>query len=159
MRSPSVFLYMAFLIGISCSAPREAQQTSRADIRSAVTGQAYTFKARNAEPARGRSRILTSEYELRVSKDTLIAHLPYFGRAYTAPMDPGSGGINFTSVDFSHSLTERQSGGWQIIIKPNDIRDIQQLFLTISEDGYGSLQVTDNNRQPISFTGHIERNK
>lgn len=159
MQSPSAFLYMTLLIGISCSSTKEARQAARDDIRSAVTAQEYTFKANNAESARGRNRMLTSEYDLRVSKDTIVAYLPYFGRAYSAPMDPSSGGIKFTSVDFSYSLTERPKGGWEVLIKPNDAKDVQQLFLTISENGYGSLQATGTNRQPISFTGQIERNK
>ena len=45
-----------------------------------------------------RSIYLSPYYYLKVSKDTVVAYLPYFGRAYTAPADPTEGGIKFTST-------------------------------------------------------------
>jgi len=33
------------------------------------------------------------------------------------------------------------------------------MFLSISEDGYASLQVTSSQRDPISFQGYIEKKK
>lgn len=92
---------------------------------------------------------------MRVSKDSLVTYLPYFGRAYSAPIGTSDGGFQFTSTDFAYSTEARKKGGWLIKIKPNDNRDIQQMFLTVTESGSASLQVTSTNRQPISYNGYV----
>jgi hypothetical protein len=74
-------------------------------------------------------------------------------------MDPTKGGIQFTSVKFDYKETKRKKGGWDIVIKPEDTQDARQLILNISETGYASLQVLGNNRQPINFTGYIDKKK
>ena len=43
-----------------------------------------------------------------------------------------------------------------IEIKPKDANDVQQLNLNLSENGYGTLLVNNQNRQPISFTGKAD---
>ena len=103
----------------------------------------------------GRTRQLTSDYDVKVTKAQVVSYLPYFGRAYSAPIDPSQGGIQFTSKDFDYTTTPRKKGGWDIQLKPKDYRDVQQMSLSITEDGYASLQVTSTNRQLISFTGYI----
>jgi hypothetical protein len=100
---------------------------------------------------------LTSDYSLTVRKDSVISYLPYFGRAYTAPIGKTSGGIEFTSTDFVYTSKQNKKGGWQIEIKPNDETDVRQMLLTVSKNGYGSLSVTSNNRQAISFNGYIDK--
>jgi hypothetical protein len=85
--------------------------------------------------------------------------VPYFGRAYTAPMDPTKGGIQFTSTKFEYKETKRKKGGWEILIKPKDTQDVSQMVLTVSETGFASLQVISNNRQPISFSGYVDEKK
>jgi len=129
-------------------------------IERMISSHNYVFKAQTVLPTGAvPNRQLTSEYDLRVSKDTVISHLPYFGRAYTAPMDPTKGGIQFTSTNFEYKETKRKKGGWDILIKPHDTQDASQLLLNITEAGYASLQVIGNNRQPISFSGYVEAKK
>jgi len=127
----------------------------KAAIRSLVESQQYDFKATSVTPMNGRSRLLTTDYDLMVTKESLVCYLPYFGRAYSAPIDPSQGGIQFTSKDFDYALSNGKKGGWDIQIKPKDRRDVQQMNLSISEDGYGTLQVISTERQPISFYGNI----
>jgi hypothetical protein len=124
-------------------------------VRSMVTAQRYVFNAETVTALAGRIGQLTGGYELRVTKDTISAYLPYFGKAYVAPINPSEGGINFTSLKFGYEVTERKKGGWEITIKPQDVQDPRQLNLFISENGYAVLQVTSNNRQAISFNGSI----
>ena len=104
---------------------------------------------------RGRTIQLTSDYTLTVRGDTVIAFLPYFGRAYTAPLDPAKGGIDFTSTNFDYKAKQRKKGNWEINIKPKDADDVRQLYLSFSASGFGNLQVTSLNRQTISFNGHV----
>jgi hypothetical protein len=109
----------------------------------------------------GRFRQLnTSEYDLRIAGDSVISYLPYFGRAYSAPLDPSKSGIQFTSTNFKYEQSPRKKGGWNILIEPKDANDVRQLTLLVTESGSASLQVISNNRQSISFNGYVaEKNR
>jgi hypothetical protein len=133
--------------------------TKQASIQNKVAEKDFVFEAQTVLPQRGITRQLNSYYFLRVSKDTLVSDLPYFGRAYSAPINPSEGGIRFTSTSFDYSSRERTKGGWDIIIKPKDINDVQQLVLNVFENGRASLQVISNNRQAISFDGLVRERK
>ncbi len=145
-------LYRKFILIllIGCTARLQAQ-----DIAALVSSQNYVFTAQSAMPMSGPVRQLSSDYNLKVSKTSIISSLPYFGQAYVAPMDPTKGGIQFTSKDFEYTATPRKKGGWDVLIKPKDYKDVQQMSLNISEAGYTTLQVTSANRQSISFNGYI----
>jgi Domain of unknown function (DUF4251) len=140
----------------------ERQAAKAAKVKKMVDDVNFVFKANYANPQGGGSRALTSDYDLKVVKDSVIAYLPYFGRAYVAPA-PGTteGGIKFTSTNFKYDAKQGKKGGWEIVIKPKDHditnwRDVQQLILNISTGGYASLQVLSSNRSPISFDGELE---
>jgi len=124
-------------------------------VSALVVARNYDFVAQMALPMSGNTRQLTSEYDVEVSKDTINSYLPYFGRAYSAFLDPDDAGIKFISKDFIYKTTTRKKGGWDIQIKPKDVKEVQQLSFSISEEGYASLQITQTNRQPILFNGYI----
>jgi len=126
-----------------------------AAIKTMVESQNYVFKPQSASPMGGRVRQLTSDYDLKVTKESIISYLPYFGRAYSVPIDPTKGGIQFTSKNFDYTLTPGKKDGWNVLIKPKDYSDVQQMTLNISSTGYASLQMTSTNRQPISFNGTV----
>jgi hypothetical protein len=130
-----------------------------AATKNLVDSQNYVFIAQSASPMSGRVRQLTPDYDLKITKSSIVSYLPYFGRAYTAPLDPTQGGIQFTSKDFEYTATPRDKGGWDVMIKPKDYRDVQQMSLSISSTGYATLQVTSTSRQPISFNGYIRATK
>lgn len=130
-------------------------QDKKLAIKNMVDSGQFVFHAQTALPTSGPSRQLTSEYDVRVSKNSVVSHLPYFGRAYSVPYGSSDGGFNFTSKDFSYTPKPRKKGGWDISIKPKDVADVREFLLTVSENGYGTLQALSNNRRPISFTGYI----
>jgi hypothetical protein len=133
----------------------QCKKDKKAQIKSIVEAQNYVFKAHTALPTSGSTRQLTSDFDLRVSKDTIISDLPYFGRAYTAPLNPSEGPLRFTSTDFQYSVSERKKGGWDVIITPKDVQDPRQLSMSIFDNGTASVVVTSYNRQPISFNGYV----
>lgn len=145
---------LCLAIGLACTTPVCAQD-KKANIKELIDARAYVFKAQTALPMGGRSRQLNSDYDVKVAKDSILVYLPYFGRAYTAPLDPSKGGIQFTSKNFQYTVDNKRKGGWDILIKPMDVDDVRQLSIMISENGYGSLQVISNNRQPIIFNGYV----
>jgi len=141
-----------FLLPLALSIAAHAQSKS---VKALVESKTYVFKAQSALPMSGPARNLTSDYDLRISPESVISYLPYFGRAYVAPMDPSKSALEFTSKDFTYTATPGKKEGWTVTIKPNDYKGVQLMTLSISSEGYASLQVTSTNRQAISFNGTI----
>ena len=116
----------------------------------------FIFKAETVTPSRGRVRQLNSPYDLVVKPDTVTAFLPYFGRAYVAPIDPSQGGIKFTTSEFDYELKKGRKKNWEVTIKPSGAQDVQYLYLTVYDNARATLRVVTVNRQPISFSGTVE---
>jgi hypothetical protein len=151
---PLLFL----MILLSASNFLQAQKLDKATVQNLVDSKNFVFKVQSVHPMTGMSNQSTADYDVRVLGDSVSTYLPYFGRAYSATYGE-SGGFNFTSTKFEYKLKERKKGGWDIAISPKDTRDVRQMNFTVSENGYASLQVTSNNRQPISYSGYITQRK
>jgi hypothetical protein len=116
----------------------------------------YVFEANMAIPQTGTSRQLSYGYSLIVKKDTLSCYLPYFGRAYSAPVDLSNTGIEFITNSFTYSAAPGKKGRTEISIVPKNITtDVQEINLTVYEDGNAALNISCNFRQAISFQGEI----
>lgn len=135
-----------------------AQDLDKSVVQNFIQTKEFVFKAQTVLPMSGMSRQLTSEYDVKFLGDSMIAYLPYFGRAYSAGYGEG-GGFDFTSTKFEYKVKPRKKGGWDISIKPRDAKDVQALNFTVSENGYATLQITSNNRQPISYNGYLVERK
>lgn len=146
---------LAFLVMIIAVCSMAHAQQKETVIKNKIQARSYVFMVQSVSPMRGSMRQLTPEYDLRVSPDSIISWLPYFGRAYSAPINSSEGGIKFTSTSFTYTVINRNKGGWGITIKPKDATDVNQLFLTVFPNGSASLQVISNNRDPITFSGYI----
>jgi hypothetical protein len=133
-----------------------SQDNNQNPTTQAIQAKQYTFKARTAMPTSGSTRQLTSDYDFTVSHDSVISYLPYFGRAYVAPIGKTDNGLNFTSTKFSYNVKESKKGGWTIEIRPKDADDVQMVTLNVSKNGYGTLHVNSRNRQAIAYTGRLE---
>jgi hypothetical protein len=150
-------MLLAVLAFVAFSSTSFAQDSSAtASLESRIKDKHLVFVAQTALPQRGSIRQLTSYYDLRVSNDSLVSNLPYFGRAYTAPIDPSQGGLNFTSTSFDYNVKDGKKSSWDIRIKPNKGQDIQEILLNVFDNKTASLQVISNNREPISFRGYIK---
>ena len=140
------------LLAASLSAAAQPGQP----VSTLVDSQQYVFQARTAQPLRGPARNLTSTaYTFKVTRDTISSDLPYFGRAFVAPMDPSKTGLQFVSTKFDYTVTPGKKEGWIISVKPKNALDIREIQLNISSSGYASVQVLCNNRDPITFNGII----
>ncbi len=153
----SIFSLVTFS---KCSTPRPSSKNSTnvraSSIKDMIESHHFTFVAETVNPLSGRFRNLTSQYDVSVRKDSVISYLPYFGRARTAPLDPSEGRIKFTSTRFSYVVTESKIDRWDITIKPEDVRDVQQLNFSIFDNGTANLNITSTSRDPISFNGRIK---
>lgn len=154
-----LFLSILFLLLIpSCGSTQSAaeKQELAQEVRTKIEDADFTFKATYAFPTGYKSIFLSPYYDVKVSPDTVVAYLPYYGRAYSAPMDPSEGGIKFTSTDFSYKVRQgKKSGNWMVDIQFNDVKRDVSFSFDIWENGSARLNVSDVNRQSISFNGDI----
>ncbi|HNX89896.1 MAG TPA: DUF4251 domain-containing protein [Paludibacteraceae bacterium] len=152
---------VALIFGfISCGSvkPTAEQQQQQKLLREKIQSQHYRFIATFVVP-RGnfQPRYLTSEYDLKISKDTVEAYLPYFGVAYQAPTDLMGGGIKFLSRKFDYSIKPgKKEGNWIVNIRTRDQLNEVILRLNIWENGNADLDVIETSRQSISFRGKVE---
>lgn len=145
---------ICFSVFAQKNVPLKKVITNRVD--SIVQIPYFTFVANQVLPVRGVSRYLTGEYTLKVTKDTVAAYLPFFGRAYTAPLNASEAGIEFVSKDFEYQKKVTKRGNYEIHIVPRDIRNSYQFFLTIFKNGEATLSVSSIQRESISFYGTVK---
>ena len=145
----------SFLL-ITLGATAMGQDKDASVIQQAVETKNFIFKAESVSPQRGRMRQLTPEYDVVLRPDTIVSFLPYFGRAFTAPINPSEGGIKFTSTRFDYVVSQKKKGLWEITIRPKDVTDVRELYLTVFDNGRASLMVNSNNRETISFNGFVQ---
>ena len=150
---------IVFALLLASAAVTNAQEKNEASAQQLIESKNFVFKAETVTPTRGRFRQLTSEYDLVVAVDTVTAFLPYFGRAFSAPINPSEGGIKFTSSKFEFGTEKRKKDGWEIIITPKDAQDVQTLYLTVFENKRAQLRVNSLNRESITFNGYIKEGK
>jgi uncharacterized membrane protein YciS (DUF1049 family) len=152
-------------------------QTDKATTAKVIAAQNYVFVANTAFPLNasdinqimnkmpgysggGSVNLNGSNYDLSVTKDSLVAYLPYFGRSYTPKIgNPNDSGIKFKSKDFDYKTTARKKGGWMINMNPKDVGNNYRITLLVTETGYGTLTVNSNNEQTITFNGYIAETK
>lgn len=142
-----------------CVLRASAQDNKTDNIKAMVTAKSYIFHVKSVTPMKGAARQQTPGYTITVLPDTVKADLPYFGRLYQAAINPSDGGIKFVSADFTYKEKPRKKGGWDVEISPKDSRTVQQVYLTISPDGYTTVNINCSDRQPISYYGFIEAPK
>jgi hypothetical protein len=164
----SFFLLSFFVLngseGYAQSAKTTREQktaTKKQDIKKMMDSQNFVFMAQMAMPQGWSTIQLNYNYNVTISRDSVDCYLPYYGRAYVAPLnptDPTQTGIQFKSKKFDYKNGNKKSG-WEVTIVPHDVKETRQMILTVSDLGYANLNVISNNRQPISFNGYITENK
>lgn len=151
------FLLTVFLL-MSCGTAKTVAEKQQDALL--IKGKVETFDFRfnaNKAFAEGKTIHLNHSYNLTVSKDTVRAFLPFYGRLYSAPIDPSENGIKFISTDFDYQVVAgKRPGTWTISIKTADTGRSISLRLNVSDNGSAQLSVTDPTRAAISFDGFIE---
>ncbi|MCF8363835.1 MAG: DUF4251 domain-containing protein [Prolixibacteraceae bacterium] len=160
-------LLVFILLAISFSAFAQQEQKTRKEIRqekkekiaarvdSMVTAKDYVFMARSAHPMSMPVVNLTSEYDLKVSGDSVFVYLPYYGRAYRVDYMSNEGGIKLDALHEEYSA-KKDDDGYEISFEAEGDSDTYTFNLSVFESGYASLHVSSYNRQSISFNGIIK---
>lgn len=144
---------------LSCGTGKSAaEKAARAKFMDKqIENTNFEFVANHAYPQGYQSIHLTSQYSVKVTPDTVKAYLPYFGRAYRAPMNSSEGGIKFESTNFeSKVLMGKRQGEWHVTINTKDTPSPITLNFHLWNNGTGQLKVTHQDRQSISFQGEIK---
>ena len=152
-----IFIFLSIILfSIGCKSYTSPNKDElRARLNTAIEEDRYIFSAQSATPMSYKLINLSYGYYLKVSKDTIKAYLPYYGRSHSAPIDPNNIGITFTSTDFEYQK-ETLRDSWKVNIKIKDNPERSQLYLSISNSGYADLQVSETTRQSISYRGTID---
>lgn len=100
----AILLFVTVIIFTQCSSSKNTTKFAEGELKNMLENKSFKFVAERTEPLRLKPRYLTSQYDVIVNKDFLISYLPYFGRAYQAPINPAEGGIQFTSTEFSYEI-------------------------------------------------------
>ena len=98
----SFLVLLITVLFTSCSTTQKTTKLNSDEVRNMVDSSRFIFVAERVNPLRGSTRYLTSRYEVAVKKDSVDCYLPFFGRAFQAPIDPSKGGLEFVSTD--HAL-------------------------------------------------------
>ncbi len=146
----------AFFVFSLFAFPIIAQEKGKQLTLDLVKSRHFAFNAESVNPQRGSVRYLSSGYDLVIKGDTVIAFLPFFGRAYSTPINTNEAGIKFTSTDFDYSSEKKKKNRWEIRIKPADTPEIQELFLTIFDNKKAFLRINNVRRESISYNGFIK---
>jgi hypothetical protein len=162
-----LFIGMLFLALVNVSA-QEAEKKSKKElkaekkaqqkdeIKAIVESKTFVFKANNANPMRGRTVNLTSDYDVRITKDSIFSYLPYFGVAYTASYGGTDSPMIFNNPFETYDF-ETTKNGYLVKVSAQNSNDRLEFSFHISETGSTSLNVSSLNRQSISYTGNIEK--
>lgn len=167
-------LFATALTLISASA---FAQTDKATTAKIVEAKTYTFVARSATPLNvqdisavmsrmpggmqggGTINLNETYYEVKVTPDSVIAFLPYYGRSFTAPINQTEGGVKFNSKKFEYKSTKGRKRGWDIVIDTKDAKENYRLALNIGDEDYATLSLNSNNKQSISYQGYLKENE
>jgi len=156
---PKLFFAMFLMLCFPFSNYAQDSKTDTGSISPTaklLLDRTYEFTATYVQPMSGRQRNVNGDnYTLKVNKDLVEADLPYFGKSTSAPIGSNDVGMKFTSKDFTYESSKLSKSREQIIIKPKDVSDVQEIYLIVYPDGTTDLRINSTNRQAISYRGDI----
>ena len=163
-------LFFALLAIVSCSTQSPVNTLA---VDALLQKEEFTFIAENANPTNldvvnvmnsipggSSSRMLNldSGYTIEIRKDELEVTLPYFGRMYTASLDPSKNSYRFTSTDFTVIKKMGKKGSSIFNIVAKDQQAVRTIVMEVFKNGKTYVSIDSNDRQPISYNGYITEN-
>jgi len=153
----------------------ERKAMKEADVKKLLDSRRFVFQAQYANPLGGGVTTLNGRlfnlspdgtghiylnynYDLKIRPDSVIAYLPYYGRAqFDAGYSSNSNdnGVMFKSTKFGYTSKVNKKGITTIVITPQDAKYNRRLTLSVSPEGYANLSVIITNRSAISYDGYI----
>jgi len=137
-------------------AEKKAQEIE--EIKAIVESKTFVFKASNANPMKGRTINLTSDYDVKITKDSIFSYLPYYGVAYSASYG-GTDSPMIFDEPFETCDMEKTKNGYRVEVSTKNGSDKLEFYFNVSESGSTTLSVSSINRQSISYYGNLEKIK
>jgi hypothetical protein len=125
------------------------------EVENSIQSGRYEIAVNKANPMGGNVRHLTSDYSVRISGDSTYVFLPYFGRAYSAPLN-GEGGIKVATIMDNYKIDFKERKGYSINYIAKGTDDTYRFSITIWTNGNATIHVSCNHRQAISYLGNLE---
>ncbi|MGH1520225.1 DUF4251 domain-containing protein [Chryseobacterium sp. JK1] len=168
-----ILMFFGFLFFFqSCASQSSADPKI---VNALIDSQEFTFHAERANPTNydvinvlgsmpnatsTRMLNLDGSYTIDVSKNNLDVALPYFGRLFNATYgNTSNNSYRFTSKDFTINKSQNKKGKWTLKIKPNDVRNVDEINIEIFKNGKALVSMRSNDRQPISYDGYISKSE
>ena len=146
------------LTGFRQTDKKEVKARQGLEMAQLIQNGHFQFVAMSANSSLGNFNNLTSNYGIVFDSLQVKSHLPYYGRAYSAPYGEGNGGVQFdlTAQKLSCIYNERKKM-YLISADLKDAEDSYTIFLDAGLDGYATLKINFTNRQGISYYGIIKK--
>src|SRR5882757_7698898 len=161
MSPDKYFRFLLPLLTLIClesfaqSDAEQKKQDQLAQLKSQIDSRKFRFHALSATSMKGMTRQLTSDYFVKLNKDSLSVDLPYYGRSFTTNYPPTDLSTEFKTTQFSYKSDTLKKGGWDITIVPKNQSNASKISLSITTSGYCTVRVNSNSREPISYYGTI----
>ena len=154
-----IFFVLSFNYSFAQMTKKEVRQQKKEikaiKINQLINQKQFIFKANSLTSNSGYNKTLSSNYDLILKKDSVMAYLPFWGKAYTSLFND-EGGIKFNEKmkEFQYDDLEKKGHNINFSVKTKD--DTFHFNLNISTQGYANVIVTSNNKSRISYYGQIE---
>lgn len=135
-----------------------AKQENIQVVKDAIEDGNFKLVFNWAIPASGKNISLSTEYVMKVMQDSVSAHLPFFGRAYSLPYG-GDGGIQFDTKakDFESVYIDKgRKSRYEFSFGAQAERDYYSVRLQVYPEGNAYMTVLSNNRATISYRGYLK---
>ena len=152
-----LIITIAAMLLVACATSEEqmARRAERAkQVAAALADRHYSIGVRMMHPMRGRSVQVSYGYELKVKGDTLVSHLPYFGRAYAVPYGGGKG-LHFTERIIEYRSWKTRRGSTMVEILTENDEDSYFFTLEVFDNGNASFDVQMKQRDRVRFDGEM----
>lgn len=158
-----VAILMFSVVAINAQETKQTRKEKRAEkeaqlveqTKKLIAAENWQFDATQMLPAKGRSRSLTTSYNVVVKDGNVKSYLPYFGTAYSAPYGSTESPMIFEAPIEDYNVSDGKKGAYIIKFKAKNKNDLVEFTFTVSSNGSSSLSVNSTNRQHISYYGDL----
>ena len=148
------------IMAISCATSEAARQEKAEwaermahSVADSIANGRFQIDVDRAHPQYGGRVIdLTGSYYVRVTGDTLLSRLPFFGVAYSIPYGGGSG-LQFDGRIVRKFNEVNKRGEHIVKLEVTSSEDSYDYIINVFDNGGATVSVTPQQRSHIYFTG------
>jgi hypothetical protein len=134
-------------------ADREAQLIEQ--TKTLLATNTWQFDASQMLPSIGKSKTLSTPYNVVLKEGNVNSYLPYFGTAYSATYGGTESPMVFEAPIKDYKIEDAKKGGYLIKFTAKNKSDNVEFTFSVSSNGSSTLTVNSTNRQHISYYGDI----